>query len=122
MLDGLAAYVRALSPAACSGAESRPIRAEDGLDDARRAVAAARAALAQGDRPTAALMVGAARSQLGLIYERYDAPALAADRDRLSRADQDLAAIAAAIRAGDPRVSACEKPRVSSRFTRSPGS
>ena len=104
VLDGLAAYVRALSPAACSGAQSQPIRAEDYVDTARRAVAAARGALARGDRPTALLMGGAARSQLGLIYERYDAPGLEGDRDRLRTADRDLAGIAAAIRARDPRA------------------
>ncbi len=102
VLDGLAAYVRALSPAACPRTVVEPIRAEGYLEDARRAVRVAGAALARGDRATAALMVDAARSPLGLIYERYDGRSLAADRDSLKGADRQLAAAAEAVRAGNP--------------------
>jgi hypothetical protein len=102
VLDGLAAYVRALSPAACPKARTQPITARGYLDDARRAVRAARLALARGDAPTAALMIGSARSQLGLVYERYGDPTLSDDRAALMRADRTLAGLADAVRAHDP--------------------
>ena len=103
-LAGLAAYVRALSPAACPKAAVEAVTAEGYLEDARRAVRTASQALARGDRATAALMLGSARSQLGLIYERYAARSLAGDRDSLMGADRQLASDEAAARAGDPRA------------------
>ncbi len=103
-LAGLAAYVRALSPAACPKAAVEAVRAEAYLEDARRAVRTASQALARGDWPTAALMLGSARSQLGLLYERYAARSLAGDRDSLMGADRQLASDAAAVRLGDPRA------------------
>ena len=96
MLDGLAAYVRALSPAACPKARTEPIHASGYVADARRAVRAGRLALAHADKATAALMIGSARSQLGLIYERYDTPLLEGDRTALKGAD----------RVGDPKADA----------------
>ena len=102
VLDGLAAYVRALSPAACPKAPTETVSAEAYLEDARRAVRAAGAALGKGDKPTSALMIGAARSQLGLIYERYADRSLSGDRDSLTGADRQLAVAAAAARSGSP--------------------
>jgi hypothetical protein len=104
VLDGLAAYVRALSPGACPKARTQPITARGYLEDAQRAVRTARLALARGDDATAALMIGSARSQLGLVYERYGDPALAEDRGALVQADRSLAALADAVRAHDPGV------------------
>jgi hypothetical protein len=104
VLDGLAAYVRALTPDACPRAHTERVRAEAYVEDARRAVKAARLALARGDRATAALMIGSARSQLGAIYERYDGPALAGDRDALKGADAALAAAAESARDDDPKA------------------
>ncbi len=104
VLDGLAAYVRSLSPDACPRRPVEAIRAGAHISDARRAVAAARVALRRGDRATALLMVLAARSQLGQLYERYDTPALAQDRTSLRAADSELQAAAEAIRVGDPRA------------------
>jgi hypothetical protein len=46
-------------------------------------------------------MVQAARSQLGLLAERYAAPALAGDRQSLAAADIDLGAALAAVRGGE---------------------
>ncbi len=103
-LAGLAAYVRALSPGACPKVAVEAIDAEGYLEDARRAVRTASQALTRGDRPTAALMLGSARSQLGLIYERYAARSLAGDRDSLMGADRQLASDEAAVRSGDPRA------------------
>jgi hypothetical protein len=104
VLDGLAAYVRALTPDACPRARTETIRAEAYVEDARRAVRTARLALARGDHATAALMIGSARTQLGAIYERYDGPALAADRDALKQADAALATAAESARDGDPKA------------------
>lgn len=102
VLKGLADYVRALGPDACPAAAERPATLAGVLDDARRAVAAAEALLAKGDAGAAVATIGAARSQLRLIEERYASPALARQRAHLREADSALAAIAADIRAGRP--------------------
>lgn len=98
VLAGLAAYVRALGPAACPKQAVQPVRMEGLMDDARRAVRAADAALARKDGPTAIVMIASARTQLGLIYERYAAPGLEAEQASLGAADLDLRAAQDAIR------------------------
>jgi hypothetical protein len=98
VLNGLAAYVRALSPAACPASPTEAVTAAGAIDDARRAVRAAIAALGHGDPAAAILMVEAARSQLGDIDERYAAPGLAAQRQALMLASLDLAAAEAGVR------------------------
>jgi len=110
VLAGLAAYVRALSPAACPAEAARAVSAAGLLDDARRAVRAALALQARGDGAAAIVMVEAARSRLGLIDERYVAPALAPQRARLRAADQDLAQAAEALR-GNRRGAAARLQR-----------
>jgi hypothetical protein len=95
---GLAAYVRALSPSACPALATEPATAAGTLDDVRRAVRAGVAALDHGDAASAALMVEAARSQLGDIDERYAGAALAPERRVLAQASLDLAAAKAAAR------------------------
>ncbi len=106
VLAGLAAYVRALDPAACPAQAREPISVALLMSDARRALKAAEATARGGDTPTAILMTAAARSRLGLIDERFAVPALAADRQALRKADAELAAIQAALRARDPAVGA----------------
>lgn len=106
VLNGLAAYVRALSPEACPKAALRPLHASDLTDNARRALAAAEQALQHQDPETALLMVGSARTQIGLVYERWDDPTLASTRADLRAADLELAAIADAIRRKSPAVQA----------------
>jgi hypothetical protein len=69
VLDGLAAYVRALDPAACRAPvrldlASALARVDAALDAAERRAQA-------GDGASARLLVSAARSELGLIDERY---------------------------------------------------
>lgn len=102
VLQGLADYVRALSPEACPLAASTPVTLAGLMDDAWRALAAAGALMDQGDRPAAATLIGAARARLFLIDERYAGPALAADRERLRAADRALGEIAEAVRSGAP--------------------
>ena len=92
VLTGLAAYVRALSPDACPAAQMEPLTAAAALADVRRALLAALAALDHADGASAALMIEAARSQLGDIAERYQAADLAPARRTLVIAAQDLGA------------------------------
>jgi hypothetical protein len=106
VLAGLASYVRALNPAACPADERRPLRVADYVRDSARAVEAGGQALDHGDPDTAALMLAAARSRLGLIYERYDQPEARRSRAFLTTADEDLAAVQARVRGGgDPAAS-----------------
>ena len=102
VLAGLAAYVRALDPAACPARAREPLSVALLMADARRAMKAARAATQDGDPATAVLMVAGARSRLGLIDERFHAPALSGPSARLHVADRDLVAIQTAIRGRKP--------------------
>lgn len=97
VIDGVAAYVRALRP--CDGPPA-PLRATDLLDDARRALRAGESAMAGGDAETALVMIAAARSRLGRLDERY--AGLSGPLAALASADRDLAAAAAAIRVHAP--------------------
>jgi len=101
VMDGLAAYVRSLRPDACPPDPIQPIRMESVMADATRAMHAAEAAAVRKDGATAILMVASARTQLGLIYERYQAPSLSAERVALRDADLDLASIQNDVRKGD---------------------
>jgi hypothetical protein len=105
-LDGLAAYVRALDPAACPARGREPLTVALLMADARRALAAAQARAAAGDDATAMLMVASARSRLGLIDERYAAPTLARPRADLRAADRGLADIQAALHDRRPEAGA----------------
>ena len=100
VLTGLVAYVRALDPSDCPQNLRQAVRMESVMDDAVRAVRAANLALARKDSPTALLMIASARSQLGLIDERYAVPGLERDRDALAAADLDLRAVQDAVRDG----------------------
>lgn len=100
VLTGLAAYVRALDPSACPKNPRQAVRLESVMDDSLRAVRVAVIALARNDKPTALLMIASARSQLGLIDERYAIPGLEKDRDAVAAADLDLRAVQDAIRNG----------------------
>ena len=99
-LQGLAAYVRALQPAACPQTARQPVDARLLMSDARRALAAARAEIAQGDRPTAVLMLAAARARLGLIDERLAGPQFDALRSQLRAASAQLADAQDTLRQG----------------------
>jgi hypothetical protein len=98
VLQGLAAYVRALDPAACPKRQRQAVDVSLLMSDARRAIAAARGEIARGDRPSAVLMLAAARTRLGQIDERLDAASLAPLRRRLRAASARLAEIQEALR------------------------
>jgi hypothetical protein len=104
VIKGLAAYVRALSPDACPTLTRQPLTAAVYIDNSRRAARASLGALDRGDVETAAFLAGAARTPLGLIYERYDQPDGNAARAALHAADLELAAAAQAIRDHDPHA------------------
>ena len=106
VLDSLAAYVRALDPAACPAAPRRPLGVAMLMDDVRRALRAGQTEIARGDPATASVMIAAARSGLGGIDERFDTPALAASRRALRAADRQLADAQAGLRAHRPDVTA----------------
>ncbi len=94
VLDGLTAYVRAIAPAACPrGSYWNPVRLDRLLFDVDRAMAAAENAWRSRDAATARVMVGAARSTLGAIDERYQLPGLERSRAQLKAADSELRAI-----------------------------
>jgi hypothetical protein len=83
VLAGLAAYVDALGPAACPIRPRTPVTAATLMADARRALAAARAELAAGERPTAVLMIAAELA-------RWLAAAPALEADLKAREPQSL--------------------------------
>jgi hypothetical protein len=97
VLDGLAAYVRALRPEACPAQAREPFTVALLMADARRALQAGQERIRAGDDASAVLMVASARSRLGLIDERFAAPALAAPRASLRAADRRLEAIQAVL-------------------------
>jgi hypothetical protein len=86
VLAALAAYVRALDPAAC-GRGDAPVRLAKRLAEIDSAVGLARTS----DGETRRLLLAAARSTLGAIDERF--AGLEADRALLRAADADLNAI-----------------------------
>ena len=100
VLAGLADYVRALDPAACPARAREAVSPHLLLADARRALKSADASLAASDRPTAVLMIAAARARLFLIDERYAGQP--AEIARVRAADQALAELQAAVREGHP--------------------
>lgn len=98
VLEGLSAYVRAISPRACG--HERQVSLATHLDDAGAAMDAAAYTWAEGDRATARLMIASARTVLGMMDERYAPGALTAHRRSLHGADLGLAAIQQAIGRG----------------------
>lgn len=89
VLDGLAAYVRAIRPDACPRAIDEPFTVSALLDDIEAATEAAR----DTDAATARLMLSGARWTLGRIDERYRAAELDAVRVEIRAADRGLADI-----------------------------
>ena len=90
VLNGLADYVRAISPAACPRSSSGPLAFSTMLADVEDAASAALQAAEGGDEPTMRLLIGAARSSLGRIDERFLVPGLEAERNQLIAGDAEL--------------------------------
>ena len=91
VLAGLADYVRALSPGACTA--PRVIGLTGALAHVDAALDNAEWLARSGDGPAARLLVSAARSELGLIDERYHLPRLAKGASELRRASAALGVI-----------------------------
>jgi hypothetical protein len=106
VLEGLAAYVRSLSPEACPRAASEPVTAAYFLADARRAVTAAEGEIARGDAPAAIVALASARTRLGQIDERFESPRLAPAHTALRAADARLAAAQQGLRDGRAGIAA----------------
>ena len=102
VLDGLVAYVRAIDAAHCTAADPEPLSATTWIDDANRAMAAARERWQARDPDGSVVMLGAARHALGRLDERY--ALLAPDRAALAGADAAIARIREAVegRRGQP--------------------
>jgi|tagenome__1003787_1003787.scaffolds.fasta_scaffold20611149_2 hypothetical protein len=92
VLDGLVAYVRSLSPAACPATASSPVELNSMLDNVDFAVRLAEDTYAS-DPATARVLIAAARSLLGSIDERFELPGLDDSRAALRDADTGLKAI-----------------------------
>lgn len=95
-LSTISSYVRSIGICA-DGENARPNRRlQDQLDLIEAALDGAAFMQQQGDAPTANLLIGSARHQLGLIHERYAAKQLTGERRLLRDASIRLAAIAEA--------------------------
>ena len=88
VLDGVAAYVRALSAEECEKGEA-PVTLAAKLDEANAAVALS----LDADRETKRLLIASARSTLGEIDERFRRPGLERSRAILREADAELRSV-----------------------------
>ncbi|HEV2595306.1 MAG TPA: hypothetical protein VGU01_08930 [Sphingomicrobium sp.] len=93
VLDGVVAYVRSLTPSSCRGPATTPITLFGFLDDVEKAVLLARDEFADGDEPTGRVLLGAARSTLGRIDERFEVPEGVDARRVLREASDELGQI-----------------------------
>jgi hypothetical protein len=96
VLEGVAAYVRAIDAANC-GPHKVQLTAELLLADVD---AALRLARSERDHATARMLIGAARSNLGRIDERFQLPGLEGDRALLAAADGELRGLQEALGSG----------------------
>ncbi len=97
VLDGLTAYVRAISPAACGTGASEPVTLRAGVGDVIDPTEAALRLWQADDEPSARLMIAAARAALGRIHERFGGPALERQRKQIMVLDAGLRAIQAGM-------------------------
>ena len=93
VLDGLAAYVRSLSPSACRGPQLTALSLDAMLDNVATALRLAQDSYAAGDHATGRVLIAAARSTLGAIDERFQVNGGDASRALLRNADADLRTI-----------------------------
>lgn len=111
ILKGLASYVRALDPKACTSHADQPYRLANALADYFVALGAAETALVDHDAETAIAMLRGARSILGSIDARYAAPGLEGPRATLAEAGLALAGIQQRLREGGDLSEAAETVR-----------
>jgi len=89
-LSSVAEYVRALKPAACPRNTSAPISLAIRLSEVDSAVELAQKAYRNGDAATGRDLLGAARSTLGAIDERFQLAGLEGSRTELASASETL--------------------------------
>ncbi len=101
VLEGVTAYVRAIGPGRC-GTSDAPLTLGTALSDVNSALHLARS---ERDRATARVLIGAARSNLGRIDERFQLPGLEGDRRLLAAADGELRELQESLgSAGERRI------------------
>lgn len=93
-LLAIAAYVRAIRKCGDSDKMAQNRQLSDQLGLINAAIDGASAMQRQGDTPTARLLIGGARHQLGLIAERFGAKRFTAERRMLLNASEALRKIA----------------------------
>jgi hypothetical protein len=103
-LEGLTAYVRALSPAACKATDVVPVTLQAELSLAMDASEAALNVWTNEDSETARFLIAAARASLGRIHERYAGADLTRERKAIERLDKSLGAIQSSIDRGSNSV------------------
>jgi hypothetical protein len=86
VLSGIVTYVRSIAAANCGSADM-PLTVDRLLGDVDKALELARS---EHDPATARLLIGAARSNLGRINERFQMPGLEQDRAILVEANGEL--------------------------------
>ena len=89
-LESIAAYVRALKPAACPTVTTVPITLDGKFTDVEWAVSLAHKTYADGDPAIGRDLLAAARSTVGAIDERYQLAGLQGARAHLRSADSIL--------------------------------
>ncbi len=93
VLAGVVAYVTSMSPGACKGPASVTVSLQPMLDDVSEAVRLSQESYASGDKSTGRLLMGAARSMLGMIDERFQVVSGEGSRLLLHEADAELKGI-----------------------------
>ena len=90
VLDGLVAYVSALAPEACGAPAQQAITLSSLLEVVDDATRLAEQSYKSGDRATGRALIGAARSTLGAIDERFQLQGGEQSRALLRNADSEL--------------------------------
>jgi hypothetical protein len=101
LLDGLTAYVRALSPAACAGKGRQPRTVAVEIGEIVLEAGSLRQALAVGDPESARIVSGGIRDRLGQIAARYQG--MSGDVKRLEALDRQLARLGVGPGAGSAK-------------------
>lgn len=97
VLDGVAAYVRAIDSSGCADGGTVQVGASNILAEIERAL---RLAESEPEPATSRALIAAARSDLGRIDERFGLPGLERERALLAAADSELLALRNSTDAG----------------------
>jgi hypothetical protein len=97
VLEGLAAYVRALSPDACGDDKAIALTLRTALSEVIDPTEVALRLWKAGDSESARLMIAASRAALGRIHERFEAPELGRERKHIEALDTELRTIQLAL-------------------------